>query len=84
MKVLGLMTSAPYTEDPETNRLFFRKLNALAHELYEEKLIADDDPDFKLPVPSMEMTGDYEVAVEEGATMVRVGTAIFGNRNYNV
>ena len=84
VKVLGLMTSAPYTEDPETNRLFFRELNALAHELYEEKLIADQDNDFKLPVLSMGMTGDYEVAVEEGATMVRVGTAIFGNRNYNV
>ena len=84
VKVLGLMTSAPYTEDPETNRLFFRELNALAHELYEEKLIADQDSDFNLPVLSMGMTGDYEVAVEEGATMVRVGTAIFGNRNYNV
>ena len=78
------MTSAPYTEDPETNRLFFSQLNGLAHELYEEKLIADQDDDYKLPVLSMGMTGDYEVAVEEGATMVRVGTAIFGNRNYNV
>ena len=84
VKVLGLMTSAPYTEDPETNRLFFREINALAHELYEEKLIADQDNDFRLPVLSMGMTGDYEVAVEEGATMMRVGTAIFGNRNYNV
>ena len=84
VKVLGLMTSAPYTEDPETNRLFFRNLNTLAHYLYREKLIAADDPDFRLPVLSMGMTGDYEVAVEEGATMVRVGTAIFGNRNYNV
>ena len=78
------MTSAPYTEDPETNRLFFRKLNTLAHELYEEQLIAGQDNDFKLPVLSMGMTGDYEVAVEEGATMVRVGSAIFGNRNYIV
>ncbi|WP_031552756.1 YggS family pyridoxal phosphate-dependent enzyme [Oribacterium sp. FC2011] len=84
VKVLGLMTSAPYTENPETNRLFFRDLNTLAHELYEDKLIADQDNDFKLPVLSMGMTGDYEVAVEEGATMVRVGTAIFGNRHYNV
>lgn len=84
VKVLGLMTSAPYTEDPETNRLFFRKLNTLAHELYEEQLIAGQDNDFRLPVLSMGMTGDYEVAVEEGATMVRVGTAIFGNRNYNM
>ncbi|SDZ96406.1 hypothetical protein SAMN05216349_10347 [Oribacterium sp. KHPX15] len=82
VKVLGLMTSAPYTEDPETNRQFFRELNALAHELYDDKLIANQDPDFKLPVLSMGMTGDFEVAVEEGATMVRVGTAIFGNRSY--
>lgn len=84
VKVLGLMTSAPYTEDSETNRRFFRDLNTLAHELFKEKLIVDHDTDFKLPVLSMGMTGDYEVAVEEGATMVRVGTAIFGNRNYNV
>ncbi|SFG05788.1 YggS family pyridoxal phosphate-dependent enzyme [Oribacterium sp. WCC10] len=82
VKVLGLMTSAPYTEDPETNRLFFRELNALAHELYDKKLIVDSDPDFNVPVLSMGMTGDFEVAVEEGATMVRVGTAIFGKRNY--
>ncbi len=56
----------------------FRKLNALAHELYEKKLIAEKYNDFKLPVLSKGMTGDYEV--EEIATMVRVGTAIFGIR----
>ena len=49
-----------------------------------QNVIATDDPDFRLPVLSMGITGDYEVAVEEGATMVRVGTAIFGNRNYSV
>lgn len=81
VRVLGLMTSAPITEDPESNRLYFRKLNALAHKLSDEGLIVRDDPSFTCPVLSMGMTGDFEVAVEEGATMVRVGTAIFGSRN---
>lgn len=82
IKVLGLMTSAPFTEDPETNRKHFRALNALAQELRSKNLIAASDPDHHLPVLSMGMTADYEVAVEEGATMVRVGTAIFGKRDY--
>ena len=81
VRVLGLMTSAPFTDDPESNRLFFRGLNTLAQELASKKLIAAADPDFHCPVLSMGMTGDFEVAVEEGATMVRVGTAIFGKRN---
>ena len=82
VRVLGLMTSAPITEDPETNRGHFRRLNALARELAEKGLLAED-PEFRCPVLSMGMTGDFEVAVEEGATMVRVGTAIFGKRNYH-
>ena len=82
VRVPGLMTSAPITEDPETNRVFFRRLNALAHELAAKKLLSDTEPDSHCPVLSMGMTGDFEVAVEEGATMVRVGTAIFGKRNY--
>lgn len=79
--VLGLMTSAPITDDPETNRIYFRKLRSLAQELAENKLLAASDPDFHVPVLSMGMSGDFEVAVEEGATMVRVGTAIFGHRS---
>ena len=82
VRVLGLMTSAPITEDPETNRGYFHGLNALAQELAAKKLISAGDPDFRCPVLSMGMTGDFEVAVEEGATMVRVGTAIFGKRDY--
>ena len=82
VRVPGLMTSAPFTEDPESNRAFFRGLNALAHELAAKKLLSVTEPDFRCPVLSMGMTGDFEVAVEEGATMVRVGTAIFGKRNY--
>ncbi len=79
LRVLGLMTSAPITEDPESNRMYFRELNVLAHEMEKENLLAKD-PSFSVPVLSMGMTGDFEVAVEEGATMVRVGTAIFGKR----
>ena len=82
VRVLGLMTSAPVTEDPETNRVYFRGLNALARDLAAKELISTTDPDFRCPVLSMGMTGDFEVAVEEGATMVRVGTAIFGKRDY--
>lgn len=81
VNVLGLMTSAPLTEDPETNRMYFRGLNTLAREMAAKDLIVRSDPDFRLPVLSMGMTGDFEVAVEEGATMVRVGTAIFGTRS---
>ncbi len=81
VRVLGLMTSAPITDDPETNRMYFRKLRALAGELADENLITVTDPDFPGPVLSMGMTGDFEVAVEEGATIVRVGTAIFGSRS---
>ena len=82
VRLLGLMTSAPMTENPESNRVYFRGLNALAHELAAQGLLFAADPDFRVPVLSMGMTGDFEVAVEEGATMVRVGTAIFGKRDY--
>ncbi len=68
--VRGFMTSAPITEDQETNRIYFHELRSLAE-------------NFELPELSMGMTGDYIVAVEEGATMVRIGTAIFGKREYN-
>lgn len=83
IRLLGLMTSAPYTEDPESNRKYFRGLNALAQELAARKLLAESDPDFRVPALSMGMTGDFETAVEEGATLVRVGTAIFGKRDYH-
>ncbi len=82
VRLLGLMTSAPYTEDPETNRLFFRRLNACARDLLAQGLISEECKDFRLPVLSMGMSGDFEVAIEEGATMVRVGTSIFGPRDY--
>ena len=80
VRTLGLMTSAPLTENPESNRVHFRNLNALAQEMASAGLITTADPEFPGPVLSMGMTGDFEVAVEEGATLVRVGTAIFGRR----
>ena len=81
VRLLGLMTSAPYTEDSESNRRYFRELKALAESLKEAGLIAESSR-VKTPVLSMGMSGDFETAVEEGATMVRVGTSIFGARNY--
>jgi len=75
LKLQGLMTIAPYTENAEENRVYFRTLREF---LYGE--VRDCFPEH--PVLSMGMTGDYEVAVEEGATLVRVGTGIFGERDY--
>ncbi len=66
----GLMTMAPFTDDPETSRPYFRTLAALRDETAARIGRA-------LPQLSMGMTGDFEVAVEEGATLVRVGTALF-------
>lgn len=76
--IKGLMTSAPYVENPEENRKHFRQLRQLSVDI-NDKNIDNVCMDFL----SMGMTNDYIVAVEEGATMVRVGTAIFGARNYN-
>ncbi len=77
--VKGLMTSAPYTDNPEENREYFRQLRQLCVDL-KSKNIDNTSMDFL----SMGMTGDYEVAIEEGATHIRVGTAIFGERNYSI
>jgi pyridoxal phosphate enzyme (YggS family) len=75
LSVRGLMTIAPYTENPETNRDYFRKLRELAVDINEKSI--DNINMYEL---SMGMTGDFEVAIEEGATFVRIGTAIFGER----
>ena len=76
--VRGLMTSAPYVSNPEENRQYFRDMRQLCVDL-KAKNIDNTSMDYL----SMGMTNDFEVAVEEGATHVRVGTAIFGERNYN-
>jgi len=72
--VEGLMTIPPYFEDPELVRTYFRRLRQLKEQMNQRG--------FNLRHLSMGMSGDYEVAIEEGATMVRVGTAIFGRRIY--
>lgn len=72
IQVEGLMTIPAYHPDPEASRPAFRALRTLRDE------VAPD-----LEELSMGMTGDFEVAVEEGATLVRIGTGIFGSRNYN-
>ena len=79
LNIRGLMTIAPYTEDPESNRVYFKGLKELM-----ESINAMDIPGVKMDTLSMGMTGDYQVAIEEGATFVRVGTGIFGERNYNI
>ena len=73
------MTVAPYTENPEENRCYFSKLRQLAVDIMQENI-----DNISMDILSMGMTGDYEVAIEEGATYVRVGTGIFGERNYNM
>ena len=79
--IKGLMTIAPFTEDPEENRIFFRKLKQLSVDMGRKNI--DNVTMGFLSVLSMGMTGDYAVAIEEGATCVRVGTGIFGERHYN-
>jgi hypothetical protein len=71
----GLMIVPPYAEDPERSRPWFRELCGLR-----DQLIAEGFPAERLGALSMGMSHDFEVAIEEGATIVRVGTAIFGSR----
>mgnify|MGYP000196647853 FL=1 len=79
IRIKGLMTIAPYTDNPETNRVYFRNMKKLSVDIEEKNI-----DNVSMNVLSMGMTGDYQVAIEEGATMVRVGTGIFGERNYNI
>lgn len=76
--ICGLMTIAPFTDEPETNRVFFRKLKQLSVDIKSKNI-----DNVSMDCLSMGMTGDYQVAIEEGATLVRVGTGIFGERIYN-
>lgn len=77
--IQGLMTIAPFVENPEDNRVIFAKLHKLLLDIKSRNI-----DNVNMNVLSMGMTNDYMVAVEEGATMVRVGTGIFGARNYNI
>ena len=76
--VKGLMTIAPYVKDPEENRPLFKALKDLSVDI-----AAENKDNVTMDILSMGMTNDYQVAIEEGSTMVRVGTGIFGERNYN-
>ena len=78
LQIKGLMTIAPYVVDSEENRPFFRKIKDLSVDIMKQNI-----DNVCMDVISMGMTGDYQVAIEEGATMVRVGTGIFGKRDYN-
>lgn len=79
IRIKGLMTVAPYTDIPEENRKYFKELKKIMVDLNRKNI-----HNVSMSVLSMGMTGDYEVAIEEGATLVRVGTGIFGNRNYMI
>ncbi|NBI99625.1 YggS family pyridoxal phosphate-dependent enzyme [Lachnospiraceae bacterium] len=79
LHVCGLMTIAPFVENPEENRPIFKNLHKLSVDIAHKNI-----DNVNVNILSMGMTNDYEVAIEEGATMVRVGTGIFGARDYGV
>ena len=79
INVRGLMTIAPFVENPEENRTIFADLHKLYVDIKEKNI-----DNGTVSILSMGMTNDYEVAIEEGATMVRVGTGIFGARDYSI
>ncbi|NMC73849.1 MAG: YggS family pyridoxal phosphate-dependent enzyme [Geobacteraceae bacterium] len=78
LRICGLMTMPPFFDEAERVRPYFRELRRLA-----EIIMAEDIPGVSMHELSMGMSGDFEVAVEEGATLVRVGSAIFGERHYH-
>ncbi|MBP1756875.1 MAG: hypothetical protein H6Q59_3273 [Firmicutes bacterium] len=95
IRVRGLMAIAPYVENPEKNRIYFKKLRQLYVDIKTKNTDNIDNGNNsksnhyltsleQFNILSMGMTGDFEVAIEEGATMVRVGTGIFGERDYSV
>ena len=78
LRLRGLMTVAPYTEFAEENRIYFRKMKELLVDINSKNI-----DNIHMDCLSMGMSSDYEVAIEEGATMVRVGTGLFGERDYS-
>lgn len=78
IQIKGLMTIAPFVENPEENRSIFQRLHKLSVDIGSKNV-----DNITMRILSMGMTNDYEIAIEEGATMVRVGTGIFGARNYS-
>ena len=78
LRICGLMTIAPYVENPEDNRSYFREMKQLSVDIDNQNI-----DNVNMNILSMGMSGDYMVAIEEGATIIRVGTGIFGERIYN-
>ena len=78
IRIRGLMSSAPFVENPEDNRTYFRQLKQLCVDINAKNI-----DNINMDVLSMGMTNDYMIAIEEGATHIRVGTAIFGARDYS-
>lgn len=78
IRIRGLMTMAPFTEDEKTVRSVFKGLKDLSINIEQKNI-----PNVSMEYLSMGMSNDYEIAIEEGSTIVRVGTSIFGERNYN-
>ena len=78
VRIKGLMTSAPICTDPDENRVFFARLKQLSIDIKKQKT-----DNVYMECLSMGMTGDYTVAVQEGSTHIRVGTAVFGERDYS-
>lgn len=79
IRIRGLMTIAPFVENEEDNRIYFKKLKKLAVDI-----VAKNIDNVSMDFLSMGMTGDYRTAIEEGASFVRVGTGIFGAREYHI
>lgn len=79
VRIRGLMTIAPFVENPEENRSIFARLQKLSVDIRSKNI-----DNVNVDILSMGMTNDYQVAIEEGATMVRVGTGIFGTREYHI
>ena len=79
VRIKGLMTIAPFVENPEENRTVFAQLQKLSVDIAEKNI-----DNVSVDILSMGMTNDYQVAIEEGATMIRVGTGIFGEREYHI
>jgi pyridoxal phosphate enzyme (YggS family) len=78
LRVKGLMTMPPFFDDPEAARPYFRELKRLSLQIAMERI-----PGVEMKELSMGMSGDFEAAIQEGATLVRVGSAIFGEREYD-
>lgn len=79
LRIKGLMTIAPFVTDGEENRKYFNELKQLSVDIQKKNI-----DNVSMDMLSMGMSGDYEIAIEEGATLVRVGTSIFGIRNYAI